>query len=162
MNCNRLIILAAGRATRMKASADMPGLPDAWKADAAVRPKPLVRSWTQLIEGHDAAPVRSTGRMGSSVDNAGTWYLEMEIYANASDLGVQPGAAPTDEQMSGMVAQVDSSVFRLERLEEQQARQAVSLERMEALLTRIGDRVGANRQRRAVGAKQERRSHLEA
>ena len=125
-------------------------------------PKPLVRSWTQLIEGHDAAPVRSTGRMGSSVDNAGTWYLEMEIYANASDLGVQPGAAPTDEQMSGMVAQVDSSVFRLERLEEQQARQAVSLERMEALLTRIGDRVGANRQRRAVGAKQERRSHLEA
>lgn len=43
MNCNRLIILAAGRATRMKASADMPGLPDAWKADAAVRPKPLVR-----------------------------------------------------------------------------------------------------------------------
>ena len=73
-------------------------------------PKPLVRSWTHFVSGNDAMPVRSTGKLGSSVDSAGTWYLEMEIYANASDLGVQPGVAPTDEQMSGMVAQVDSSV----------------------------------------------------
>ena len=43
MICNRLIILAAGRATRMKASADAPGLPEAWKSDATERPKPLMR-----------------------------------------------------------------------------------------------------------------------
>ncbi len=43
MNCNRLIVLAAGRARRMKASADLPGLPEAWKADALERPKPMVR-----------------------------------------------------------------------------------------------------------------------
>ncbi len=43
MNCNRLIVLAAGRATRMKQSASLDGFPDAWKADAAERPKPLVR-----------------------------------------------------------------------------------------------------------------------
>ena len=43
MICNRLIVLAAGRARRMKASADLPGMPDAWKADAAELPKPMVR-----------------------------------------------------------------------------------------------------------------------
>ena len=43
MICNRLIVLAAGRATRMKQSAFLEGFPESLKSDAATRPKPMVR-----------------------------------------------------------------------------------------------------------------------
>lgn len=43
MICNRLIVLAAGLATRMKQSALLDGFPEPLKSDAATRPKPMVR-----------------------------------------------------------------------------------------------------------------------
>lgn len=43
MICNRLIVLAAGRATRMKASAQLDGYSDHLKLEALSRPKPMVR-----------------------------------------------------------------------------------------------------------------------
>jgi copper homeostasis protein CutC/dTDP-glucose pyrophosphorylase len=45
MRCDRIIILAAGRASRMKSSAENAGLelPSIWQADALTRPKPMIR-----------------------------------------------------------------------------------------------------------------------
>lgn len=45
MTCDRIVILAAGRATRMKKSAESAttGFEEAWKEDAMHRPKPMIR-----------------------------------------------------------------------------------------------------------------------
>ena len=45
MRCDRIIILAAGRASRMKSSAqrESPDVPAMWQEDARIRPKPMIR-----------------------------------------------------------------------------------------------------------------------
>ena len=45
MRCDRIIILAAGRASRMKSSAQGESLdvPAMWQEDARIRPKPMIR-----------------------------------------------------------------------------------------------------------------------
>ena len=64
MRCDRIILLAAGRASRMKASAQDPmkGSSSVWQADALHRPKPMIRIGSDsqpflqfLLEASEAA-----------------------------------------------------------------------------------------------------------